>query len=474
VRAPSDVELRMRNLTLNLLILRSLKLELRAVVRCLVVVAMMSGAGLGVGLGQGAAANGSGPIPIVFVHGNGDDSAKWIGIIGLFESNGYPADRLYAIRFTNPQARTDDTKAEAFRSSTVDSASELSGLVTRVLLETHSQKVALVGSSRGGMTMRNYLEHGGAANVAYAVTCGTPNHGVTAMDSNLGGEFNGKGPYLQGLNHGGEAGGEVVAGVKMMTLRSDSLDKYAQPTGIGLGAPQIATGVTFEGPALRGAENVVLAGLDHRELAFQPRAFAEMYRFIVGRAPKVLTVTEEDAPVISGLVTGFAVQAATNQGLAGVRLKVIAIGKGDATVYETTTGADGHWGPFTGVRGQEYEFELEHEGREVRYYKAAIARSTALLNLRFMPVPHESIGLTAGAEYVLVARPQAYFSRDRDPVTIAGKAAPEEPAGLPLRDSFFAEVSSAAEVPVRLRQETIVVRGSKDLAKDLPVADFLW
>jgi triacylglycerol lipase len=185
-------------------------------------------------------------------------------------------------------------------------------------------------------------------------------------------------------------------------------------------------------------------------------------------------VTEEVAPVISGLVTGFAGQAATNQGLAGVRLKVIAIGKGDATVYETTTGADGHWGPFTGVRGQEYEFELEHEGREVRYYKAAIARSTALLNLRFMPVPHESIGLTAGAEYVLVARPQAYFSRDRDPVTIAGKAAPEEPAGLPLRDSFFAEVSSAAEVPVRLRQETIVVRGSKDLAKDLPVADFLW
>jgi triacylglycerol lipase len=414
------------------------------------------------------------PIPIVFVHGNGDDSAKWVGIIGLFESNGYPSNRLYAIRFTNPQARADDTKAEAFRSSTIDATSELSAFVTRVLLETHSQKVALVGSSRGGMTMRNYLEHGGAANVAYAVTCGTPNHGVTATDANQNAEFNGKGVYLQGLNHGGEAGGEVVAGVKMMTLRSDSQDKYAQPTGIALGAPQMATGVTFEGPALKGAENVVLAGLDHRELAFQPKAFAEMYRFIVGHAPATLVVKAEDAPVISGLVTGFAGLAATNQGLPGVHLKVIAIGKNDAVAYETTTGADGAWGPFTAAKGQEYEFELEHEGREVRFYKAPIARSTTLLNLRFMPVPREAAGLTPGAEYVLVARPQAYFSKDRDPVTIGGKAAAEEPGGLPLRDSFFAAVPSSVDVPVKLRQETIVVRGSKDLAKDLPVVDFLW
>ncbi len=61
----------------------------------------------------------------------------------------------------------------------------------------------------------------------------------------------------------------------MMTLRSDRLDKYAQPTGVAMGNPQMTTGVTYEGPALRGAENVVLAGMDHRELAFTPRAFAE-------------------------------------------------------------------------------------------------------------------------------------------------------------------------------------------------------
>ncbi len=148
-----------------------------------------------------------GAMPVVFVHGNGDDSAKWIGVIWLWESNGYPKDRLYAIRFTNPSARSDDTQEEPSRSSTAFAENELSAFVDRVLAETHSSKVALVGSSRGGMTIRNYLEHGGAEHVAYAVLCGSPNHGVTATDANLNGEFNGKGTYLQGLNHVGAAWG---------------------------------------------------------------------------------------------------------------------------------------------------------------------------------------------------------------------------------------------------------------------------
>ena len=131
-------------------------------------------------------------VPIVFVHGNGDDASKWIGIIWLFESNDYPADKLFSVRFSHPNARTNDTVEEVNRSSTTDSTAELSAFVTRVLIETHSSKVALIGSSRGGMTIRNYLLHGGSNNVAFAITCGTPNHGVVALDANLDGEFNGK------------------------------------------------------------------------------------------------------------------------------------------------------------------------------------------------------------------------------------------------------------------------------------------
>ena len=129
-------------------------MTMRAAV-CVLAMVMVAGVGVNRARGQGIPGGQGAPIPIVFVHGNGDDAAKWIGIIELFESNEYPKDRLYAIRFTNPSARTDDTKEEAFRSSTIDVAAELSGFVTRVLLETHSTKVALVGSSRGGMTIRN-------------------------------------------------------------------------------------------------------------------------------------------------------------------------------------------------------------------------------------------------------------------------------------------------------------------------------
>jgi triacylglycerol lipase len=453
---------------------------MRGLVRLLVVVGLLAGvAGAGA---QGTAADA--PIPVVFVHGNGDDSAKWIGVMWLWETNGYPKDRLYAIRFTNPSARTDDTKEEAFRSSTTDAAAELSAFVTRVLIETHSKKVALVGSSRGGMTIRNYLEHGGAGNVAYAVLCGTPNHGVMALDANLNGEFNGKGPYLRALNHasagGMEASSEAVDGVKMMTLRSDKLDKYAQPTGVGLGLPKVATGVSFEGPALKGAENVVLTGFDHRELAFQPGAFAEMYRFITGQASKTLVVATEERPVVSGLVTGLGGTVATNVGVGGVHLRVFAVdakgGDGGAPVYEVTTRDDGRWGPLQAVAGQEYCFDLEYQDtsgpRHVRYYKAPIARSTALLNLRLMPVPKEAATLPPG-QYVFVARPQGYFSRDRDPVEINGAVSKDEPNGLPLTDSFVAAVPGDA-VTVRLRGERLAMRPSGDLAKDLPVADFLW
>ena len=431
---------------------------------------------VGVTSGEGRMVDG-GAMPVVFVHGNGDDSAKWIGVIWLWESNGYPKDRLYAIRFTNPSARTDDTREEPSRSSTAFAENELSAFVDRVLAETHSSKVALVGSSRGGMTIRNYLEHGGAEHVAYAVLCGSPNHGVTATDANLNGEFNGKGTYLQGLNHVGAAGAsEVVAGVKMMTLRSDRLDKYAQPTGVAMGNPQMTTGVTYEGPALRGAENVVLAGMDHRELAFTPRAFAEMYRFITGSAPKTLTVTAEKAPMVSGLVTGFADGVATNLPVAGVHLRVIPVGGKGVVAYEVTTAADGKWGPMRAVPGQEYEFDLEFGGRHVRYFKAAIPRSTGLMNLRLLPVPREAATLAAG-EYVLVERPQGYLARERDAVTIDGALAKDEPSGLPsgvpVRDSFVAALPGD-EAKVVLRGETIVAVGSRDLKKDLPVVDFLW
>ncbi|SEB50458.1 alpha/beta fold hydrolase [Terriglobus roseus] len=409
--------------------------------------------------------------PIVFVHGNGDDAAKWIGITWLFESNGYAADRLFSVRFTNPSARTADTVSEPDRSSTVDAASELSAFVTRVLLKTHAHKVVLIGSSRGGLTIRNYLRNaGGSAVVSAAILCGTPNHGVMVTTTGLDGEFNGGGRFLTALN----GGSEVVDGVRMLTLRSDTLDKYAQPDGRASGLAQ-QTGVTYEGPALKGATNIVVPNADHRELAFSPAAFAEMYRFLNGHPPATLKVTPQAKVTVSGLVTGFGAHAATNIGVADVRLTVYALAPGSAnragTAYETTTGADGAWGPVTLDSNVEYEFALTSAGRTISYFKAPLLRSTNLLNLRLVPATEDA---AKGTSHLTIARPDGYFSKERDPVLMNGKPVPEEPTGLPVRDNFVAHVSGSDGVKVQLRTETIYARPSMDFQRNLSIVDLLW
>ena len=198
------------------------------------------------------------------------------------ESNGVPRDRMFAINFTDPLARTDDKVEQANRSSTEDQRRELGEAIKELKRRTGAPRVALVGNSRGGNSIRNYIKNGGGADVSHAVLCGVPNHGVYDWDDGLGSEFNGRGPFLRGLNEGES---EVTPGTAFLTLRSDGIDKYAQADGRFVGKPGTPTGVTSEGPALKGATNLVLGALDHRETAFHPRAFREIYKFIAGREP---------------------------------------------------------------------------------------------------------------------------------------------------------------------------------------------
>jgi len=90
--------------------------------------------------------------PIIFVHGNGDTAALWHTMIWRFESNGYSRDRLFAIDFRYPQARSDDAVPMEGRSSSADQMRELATFVDEVRAKTHADKVALVASSRGANT----------------------------------------------------------------------------------------------------------------------------------------------------------------------------------------------------------------------------------------------------------------------------------------------------------------------------------
>src|SRR5246127_5634084 len=128
--------------------------------------------------------------PILFVHGNGDHAALWITTLWRMESNGVPRDHMFAINFTDPLARSDDKVAQDSRSSSEDQRRELGEAIAQLKQKTGRARVALVGNSRGGNSIRSYIRYGGGADVSHAVLCGVPNHGVFDSDDGLGNEFN--------------------------------------------------------------------------------------------------------------------------------------------------------------------------------------------------------------------------------------------------------------------------------------------
>src|SRR5471030_2997587 len=286
--------------------------------------------------------------PIVFVHGNGDTAALWITTIWRFESNGYDRKLLHAIDFPYPLARDADARPQPLRSSSEEQMQELAAKVEEVRKFTGQGKVVLIGSSRGGNAIRNYLKNGGgAAYVSHAILSGSVNHGVSDWEETRGNEFNAKGAFLTQLNAGPD---EVVAGVRCMTIRSDNNDKYAQPDGMFLGKPGRPTHVGYDGPELKGAENVVIPKIDHRETAFGPLAFGEMYRFITGRAPARTDIAPEARVVLNGKVNDMPGGVPTNLPVAGARVDIYEVSattgaRAGAAVHTKTTAADGLWGP---------------------------------------------------------------------------------------------------------------------------------
>ena len=400
--------------------------------------------------------------PILFVHGNGDHAPLWITTLWRMESNGISRDRMFAINFTDPLARTDDAVAQPNRSSTEDQRRELGDAIKELKRRTGASRVALVGNSRGGNSIRRYIRNGGAADVSHAVLCGVPNHGVYDWDDGLGGEFNGRGPFLRGLNEGET---EVTPGTAFLTLRSDGMDKFAQADGRFVGKPGTPTGITSDGPALKGATNLVLGTVDHRETAFHPRAFREIYKFIVGREPERIAITPEAEVRLSGLVTATPGGVQTNRPVAGASVEIYRVSPDSGeriggAVYASQTAADGRWGPARVDPSWYLEMVLAAAGSTTtHFYRSPFPRSSDIVHLRAArPLGPTDAG--AGA-VVIMSRPRGYFGLPRDVVLLDGKEPADVKPGVPT-DSITTARLSAAEVgrPVVaiFNQERIVAR----------------
>jgi pimeloyl-ACP methyl ester carboxylesterase len=416
--------------------------------------------------------------PILFVHGNGDHAPLWITTLWRMESNGVPRDRMLAINFTDPLARSDDSVAQPNRSSSEDQRRELGEAIKELQRRTGAARVALVGNSRGGNSIRSYIKNGGGADVSHAVLCGVPSHGIFDWDDMPRSEFNGRSPFLRGLNEGDS---EVTPGTAFLTLRSDGIDKYAQADGRFVGKPGTPTGITSDSPALKGATNLVLGAVDHRETAFHPRAFREIYKFIAGREPDRIAIAPEAEVKLSGLVTGTPGGIQTNRPVAGASVDVHRVSQDTGErmggpIHSSQTGADGRWGPAQVDPTWYLEIVLTSPGSTTTHlYRSPFPRSSDIVHLRAAR-PLVSADAAAGA-VVIMSRPRGYFGLPRDLVLLDGKEPADVKTGVPT-DSITTLLLPAGEagraVAAQFNQERIVARAWPASENRIAIAELTY
>lgn len=395
--------------------------------------------------------------PIVFMHGNGDSSAVWQNILWRFESNGWSRDRLFALQQPYPLARDDDSKEQAGRSSTAEHMAFLKREVDKVLAKTGAKQVVLMGNSRGGNAIRNYIQNGGGdKTISHAIVGGTPNHGVWATPGlREGSEFSGTGAFLKGLNAPKNAAGDEVSGpVKWMTIRSDNNDKYAQPDGEWIGAKGKPTGVSYDGPELKGAQNTVITRIDHRETSFSPQAFEAAFRFITGKAPTSTTIWPEINVELDGFVTGMGVrsddkatgQFTNNLPIPKSRVEVYAVHYDtglrvtEEPIYTKLIGADGRWGPFKATPGVPYEFVVKAPGYATTHiYRSPFPRSSSVVNLKADRIADADL---PAFSIVTLSRPRGYLDPTNNHIKFDGQFPPPGVA--------VASVAGAASSKIKL------------------------
>jgi triacylglycerol lipase len=413
--------------------------------------------------------------PILFVHGNGDTAGIWLTTLWRFESNGWATNSLHAIDIPLPLARDDDAQAQEGRSSTQDQVEFLASEVKAFLQRTGASQLVLVANSRGGNAVRNYIQNkGGAEFVSHAILSGAPNHGIWLGSRLPRSEFNGSSPFITQLNLPKNANGdEVVGPVKWLTIRSDNNDKFAQPDGLWIGQKGVATGINADGPALKGATNVVLPSRDHREVAFHQQAFNAMLSFIgpTGNSTEPASIVVTASPVLNGKIAQLGISGkgdfVTNNALAGALVEVFAVdaqgNRQGAVKHSKTTGSDGIWGPFNAQSQQAYELVVTAPGYAItHFYRSAFERSSNVVNMR--PARIAAADKTS-ASVLIFNRPRGYFGLGRDDMLFDGKPLVGVSAGI-------AGISSSKiNVAEPMRTVLASFNGEQIAAKAWPVAD---
>jgi len=308
---------------------------------------------------------GASKLPIVFVHGFLGSGDTYATQFQRFMANGYSVKQLFTFNWNSVGAKT-------------NTVALLDSFINQVLQKTSAAKINLVGHSAGGGIGYSYLNDSiRALKVANYVHVGS---GKQLKPAGKNGEIN--------------------------TLNIYSLGDKVVKAG-----------------DIPGATNAQHVDHDHYEVATSALTFEQMFQFF----NPALKATGVVKMVKKPLVAGIACLMGENTALANAVVEVYAIdyqlGKrmDNKPIYQCTTDAQGHWGPFTAQAGVGYEFVLKPaEGqRKVHYFFEPFTTNNPLVYLRALP----KTGMTALLLNTLPTKDEqsvlAIFSSNR--AVIAGR-----------------------------------------------------
>ena len=212
--------------------------------------------------------------PIVFVHGNGDSAALWTHHAVALREQRLAARPPGRAQHALPDWRATTTasrrRAAVDRGSDAHAGRRGGGHLKRTGAKRSCWWATRAAATRSAATSRTAAARTPCRTPSSAArrttACGPSRASARTTSSMASGRSSARSTRPRAPN-----GDEVTPGVRWMTMRSDNNDKYAQPDGVWIGARGTATNVTFDGPALKGATNVVLPGRDHREVSYHAR-----------------------------------------------------------------------------------------------------------------------------------------------------------------------------------------------------------
>jgi hypothetical protein len=299
--------------------------------------------------------------PMIFVHGGSGSGGQFESQAMRFESNGYPHEYVKVLEY-------DSQSLYNFSTQQVNTAlleqiwSNLDQLIAATEAETGDGQVDILGHSLGTMVMQGYINSSAerAAKLAHYV--------------NIDGQ---QADALPGTS----------VGVPVPTLALWAGRGSPSPSGLITGPREIV-----------GATNVVIPDQTHVQCATSPQSFVEMFRFFTGVEPRTSYVLPEPGSIE---LAGRAVLFPQNVGVEGASVEIWKANQ--KTGYRTGSrpeavyaiGADGKWGPFRGISGQAYEFNIVRAGESDHpFFYEPFIRSDYLIRLNTSPEPGGGISGT--------------------------------------------------------------------------------